>query len=62
MNINLDKMTLDAINNEDIGVVEGMQRGRQSSAFSGGVFPPIMDKPSQHFAKWVAKQLTRSEN
>ncbi|MDH3636493.1 MAG: aromatic ring-hydroxylating dioxygenase subunit alpha [Gammaproteobacteria bacterium] len=44
--------------NEDIGVVEGMQRGRHSSAFSGGVFTPIMDKPSHHFAKWVARQLT----
>ncbi len=48
--------------NEDIGVVEGMQRGRQSSAFSGGVFTPIMDKPSHHFAKWVAKQLTKDNN
>jgi len=45
--------------NEDIGVVEGMQRGRHSSAFSGGVFTPIMDKPSHHFAKWVARRLTR---
>ena len=45
--------------NEDIGVVEGMQRGRQSSAFGGGMFTPIMDKPSQHFSRWVADQLTR---
>ena len=45
---------------EDIGVVEGMQRGRHSSAFSGGVFTPIMDKPSHHFAKWVVRQLTRN--
>ena len=43
--------------NEDIGVVEGMQRGRQSSAFKGGVFTPIMDKPSHHFAKWVANRV-----
>ena len=46
--------------NEDIGVVEGMQRGRQSSAFDGGIFTPLMDKPSQHFARWVAKQLTKA--
>ena len=46
---------------EDIGVVEGMQRGRRSSAFDGGVFTPIMDKPSQHFAKWVAARLTAEE-
>jgi len=48
--------------NEDIGVVEGMQRGRHSSAFSGGVFTPIMDKPSHHFAKWVARQFSRDDN
>ena len=44
--------------NEDIGVVEGMQRGRQSSAFDGGVFTPLMDEPSRHFAEWVARQMT----
>jgi choline monooxygenase len=42
---------------EDIGVVQGMQRGRKSPAFKGGVFTPLMDEPSHHFAKWVAKQL-----
>ncbi len=47
--------------NEDIGVVEGMQRGRQSSAFKGGVFTPIMDKPSHHFAKWVAKRVAAND-
>lgn len=43
--------------NEDIGVVEGMQRGRRSSAFSGGLFTPVMDRPSQHFSRWVANRL-----
>ena len=43
--------------NEDIGVVQGMQRGRKSPAFEGGVFTPLMDEPSHHFAKWVASQL-----
>jgi choline monooxygenase len=43
--------------NEDIGVVEGMQRGRNSPAFGGGVFSPVMDKPSHHFARWVAKRM-----
>ena len=42
---------------EDIGVVEGMQRGRYSPAFEGGVFTPLMDEPSHHFAKWVANRL-----
>ena len=42
---------------EDIGVVEGMYRGRQSPAFTGGVFSPKMDDPTHHFHKWVANQL-----
>lgn len=43
---------------EDIGVVEGMQRGRNSPAFSGGVFTPVMDEPSRHFARWVSKSVS----
>jgi choline monooxygenase len=45
---------------EDIEVVEGMQRGRRSRAFSGGVFSPVLDTPSHYFAKWVANQLGNS--
>ena len=36
---------------EDISVVEGMQRGRASPAFDGGLFA-IMDMPTHHFHKW----------
>ena len=43
--------------NEDIGVVEGMQRGRKSRAFSGGVFSAVMDEPSHYFARWAANRL-----
>ena len=43
--------------NEDLGVVQGMQRGRRSPAFEGGVFSSAMDKPTHHFAKWVANRL-----
>ena len=43
--------------NEDMGVVEGMQRGRASPAFTGGVFTPVLDQPSVHFAKWMARRL-----
>ena len=43
--------------NEDIGVVQGMQRGRRSPAFEGGAFSSVMDKPTHHFAKWVANRL-----
>ena len=42
---------------EDIGVVEGMQMGRLSPAFDGGVFSPVMDEPTHHFHQWVARRL-----
>jgi len=41
---------------EDQGVVEGMQRGRQSPAFLGGRFSPVMDLPTHHFHRWVARR------
>ena len=43
---------------EDRGVVEGMQRGRASPAFLGGVFSGVMDEPTHHFHKWVANRLS----
>jgi len=52
------KSQLDAwtkVFNEDIGVVEGMYRGRYSPAFNGGVFSPEMDNPTHFFHQWVAK-------
>ena len=42
---------------EDVGVVEGMQRGRRSPAFDGGVFAPVLDPPVHHFHRWVARRL-----
>lgn len=42
---------------EDIGVVEGMQLGRLSPAFRGGVFSPVMDEPTHHFHRWVARRM-----
>ena len=42
---------------EDIGVVEGMQMGRSSPAFQGGVFSPVMDEPTHYFHQWVARRL-----
>ena len=38
---------------EDIGVVEGMQRGRSADAFDGGVFSPVMDAATAAFHGWV---------
>lgn len=42
---------------EDISVVEGMQLGRDSPAFDGGVFSPLHDQPTHHFHGWVARRL-----
>ena len=42
---------------EDIGVVEGMQKGRKAPHFDGGKFSPVMDSPTHHFHKWVATEL-----
>lgn len=39
---------------EDIFVVEGMQRGRHGKLFDGGRFSPVMDGPTHVFHKWVA--------
>ena len=42
---------------EDIQVVEGMQKGRYATAYDGGKFSAVMDGPTHHFHKWVAKVL-----
>lgn len=41
---------------EDISAVEGMQKGRHSPGFGGGVFSPEMDLPTHFFQKWLASQ------
>jgi len=43
---------------EDVGVVEGMQRGRSGIYFDGGKFSPAMDGPTHCFHAWVAWQMT----
>ena len=42
---------------EDIRAIEGMQAGRNSPAYNGGNFSPIMDNPTHQFHQWVAKNL-----
>jgi choline monooxygenase len=42
---------------EDIKAIEGMQEGRNSPAYNGGNFSPIMDNPTHQFHKWVADNL-----
>ncbi|MBM7067728.1 aromatic ring-hydroxylating dioxygenase subunit alpha [Actibacterium sp. 188UL27-1] len=43
---------------EDIFVIEGMQRGRHATGFDGGRFSPAMDGPTHCFHDWVAKRLS----
>ena len=49
---------------EDIGVVEGMQRGRSGLMFDGGKFSPVMDSATHCFHHWVASKVQsfRSKN
>jgi len=43
---------------EDIFAVEGMQAGRKSPGYTGGVFSPEMDQHTLHFHQWVASRLS----
>ncbi|MEM6728587.1 MAG: aromatic ring-hydroxylating dioxygenase subunit alpha [Pseudomonadota bacterium] len=47
---------------EDIFVVEGMQRGRAAPHFDGGRFSPAMDGPTHCFHDWVAGRLQAMES
>jgi len=42
---------------EDIFVVEGMQKGRNAPYFDGGRFSPVMDGPTHCFHEWVAGKI-----
>jgi phenylpropionate dioxygenase-like ring-hydroxylating dioxygenase large terminal subunit len=42
---------------EDVGVVEGMQRGRRGRFFDGGRFSPAMDGPTHLFHQWIAERV-----
>lgn len=42
---------------EDIFVVEGMQKGRKGELFDGGKFSPAMDSATHNFHHWVASQF-----
>lgn len=43
---------------EDIIVVEGMQRGRSAQLFDGGKFSPVMDNGTHCFHDWVAQRFS----
>ena len=44
---------------EDIFVVEGMQKGRKGEFFDGGKFSPVMDGPTHNFHHWVATEVSK---
>jgi choline monooxygenase len=46
-----------AVFGEDVSAVEGMQQGRASPGYDGGVFSPVMDQATHHFHRWVAARL-----
>jgi phenylpropionate dioxygenase-like ring-hydroxylating dioxygenase large terminal subunit len=46
-----------AVFEEDVFVVEGMQRGRYARGFDGGRFSPVMDGPTHCFHAWAAGRL-----
>ena len=43
---------------EDVGIIEGMQEGRNSPSYNGGNFSPVMDNSTHQFHKWIANNLT----
>ncbi len=45
---------------EDVAAVEGLQRGRQSPAFAGGVFSSVMGVATHHFHRWVAQRISET--
>ncbi len=47
---------------EDIFVVEGMQKGRYGALFDGGRFSPVMDGPTHTFHHWVASQVEKGRS
>ncbi|MEM1078896.1 MAG: aromatic ring-hydroxylating dioxygenase subunit alpha [Pseudomonadota bacterium] len=44
---------------EDVFVVEGMQKGRYGALFDGGRFSPVMDGPTHNFHHWIATRIEK---
>ena len=42
---------------EDRFVVEGMQRGRKSPAYHGGVLSPVLERTTHCFYRWVSRRM-----
>ena len=48
------------VNDQDIGIIEKMQKGRSSAAFDGGRFMPKQEATSLHFQKMLAKRMLKA--
>ncbi len=48
----------DALNNEDIWIVERLHQGRTSPAFDGGTLSPYWDTVTHHFARLVVDTMS----
>lgn len=48
------------VNDQDIGIIEKMQKGRSSTAFDGGRFMPNQEATTLHFQKMLAKRMLKS--
>lgn len=48
----------DTVFREDVIAVEGLQAGRRSPGFHGGLFTPVQDVPTHHFHCWVANRYS----
>ena len=46
-----------SVQSQDLSIIEGMQEGRNSPAYNGGNFSPVMDNSTHQFHKWVAANL-----
>ena len=49
-----------AVFREDVFAVEGLQAGRRSPGFGGGVLTPVQDAPTHRFHRWVAERYPRT--
>lgn len=45
---------------EDVFAVEGLQTGRNSPGFDGGILTPVQDVPTHHFHSWVARRYAQA--
>ena len=50
----------DKVFREDVFAVEGMQSGRNSPGFDGGILTPVQDVPTHHFHSWVARRYAQA--